>query len=253
MQPADDTTALALAAQSGDAAAREQLIEALLPTITSIGRAFRVEGLDFADVVQEGAVGVLRALQRYDPKRGVPFEAYAALWIRQSLQELRSDFMRPLRLPPRALRQIAQLKSEHGRFWAAEHREPSLTELADQTGIEREQVEALVRAEQQARLLSEPVGAIESEVGVLGDTIEDPLSAQDYEDVLESLAGEQVKELLGRLSEREREVIESRFGFGDHRSERLVEIGERLGISAERVRQLEERALAKMRVAGAVS
>jgi RNA polymerase sigma factor (sigma-70 family) len=236
VKTADDTTALALAAQAGDAAARERLIEVLLPAIAGIGRAFRVEGLDFADVVQEGAVGVLRALQRYDPQRGVPFEAYAALWIRQSLQELRSDFMRPLRLPPRALRQIARLKSEHRRFWAAEHREPSLTELADKTGIDRDQVETLVRAEQQARLLSEPVGAIEGEVGVL-----------------ESVAGEQVKELLGRLSEREREVIESRFGFGDRRSEGLVEIGERLGISAERVRQLEERALAKMRVAGAVS
>jgi RNA polymerase sigma factor (sigma-70 family) len=248
LEHADDT-GLAAAALAGDAAARESLIDRFLPLIASIARSYRVEGLEPADLVQEGVLGLLRALQRYDPDRG-PFGAYAVSWIRQGLQELRSDFMRPLRLPPRAVRQLAQLKSEHSRFYAAERREPTLDELAERTGIERVQVDALLRADADTRLLSTPVTGVEGEVGILGDLIHDPLSAEVYENVLDSIAGTQIKELLGRLSEREREIVEARFGFGDRQAERLSEIGERLGISAERVRQLEERALAKLRRGG---
>jgi RNA polymerase primary sigma factor len=243
----DEDTALAIAAQQGDEAARERLILRLVPLITTIGRAFRVEGLDFADIVQEGALGVLRALQRYDPEVGTPFGQYAAIWIRQSLQELRSDFMRPLRLPPRALQQLAQLKSEHNRVWMIERREPGLGELAGQTGVDRGQVDALIRADREARLLSEPVLGIEGEIGVLGDMIEDPLALVVYDEVLDSIAGAQARQLLGRLNDREREIVNARFGFDDREPERLIEIGERLGLSVERVRQIEQRALTKMR------
>ena len=243
----DEDTRLAVAAKAGDGAALERLIERFLPTLAAATRSYRVEGVDELDVVQEAVLGLLRALRRYDPQRGTPFAAYAAWWVRQSLQELRSDFMRPLRLPPRALRQLAQLKSEHSRLWAAEQREPSLNELADRTGIEREQVDSLVRADARARLLSEPTEGTEAEIGVLGDMIEDPLATDVYEEVLDSVAGEQARRLLGRLTEREREIIDARFGFGDREPERLAEIGERLGVSTERVRQLEERALTKLR------
>jgi len=106
-----------------------------------------------------------------------------------------------------------------------------------------------VRADAGARLFSEPVDGVEGEVGVLGDLIEDPLSPDAYEEVLDSIAGEQIRGLLARLSDREREVIEARFGFGKRETERLAEIGERLGLSAERVRQIEERALTKLRAA----
>jgi len=239
--------ALAVAAVRGDARAREELIERFVPLVCRIAADYRVEGLEYADLVQEGLVGVLRALQRYDPGRGAPFGVYASWWIRQGLQELRSDFMRPLRLPPRALRQLAELKSEHSRFYAAERREPTLNELAERTGIDRRQIDALVRADAQARLLSEPVEGTEGEVGVLGDLVEDPLSADVFERVLDSIAGEQVRRLLGGLSERERAIVVARFGFDGRRPQRLEEIGARLGVSAERVRQLEERALAKLR------
>ena len=248
-QPLDDEdTRLALAAKAGDAAALERLIERFLPTVTATARSYRIEGLDELDIVQEAVLGLLRALRRYDPERGAPFGAYAAWWVRQSLQELRSDFMRPLRLPPRALRQLAQLKSEHSRFWSAEHREPTLNELAARTDIDREQIDSLLRADARARMLSDPVDGTEGEVGVLGDIIEDPLATDVYEEVLDAVAGEQARRLLGRLTEREREIIDARFGFGERDPERLAEIGERLGVSTERVRQLEERALAKLRL-----
>jgi RNA polymerase sigma factor (sigma-70 family) len=244
----DEAEALARRAQAGDEAAREELIRRLLPLVHSTARRYRTEGLEQADLLQEGIVGLLRALRRFDPERGVPFAAFATWWIRQSLQEARSDFMRPLRLPPKALRQLSQLKSEHQRIYQGERRSARVAELAERTNIELEQAEALVVADARERSLDEPVGSLDAELGTLGDLLEDPLSAAAYEDVVDAVAGEQLRALLSRLTERERDVVRARFGF-DAPAEKLSEVGERLGVSAERVRQIEERALAKLRSA----
>ena len=237
---------LAVRAQAGDAEAREELIQRLLPLVSSIARSYRTLGVDRADLVQEGCVGVLRALQRYDARRGVPFSAYATLWIRQALQELRSDFIRPFRLPPKALRQLAELKSAHFRIYAQEHRDATMEELSASTDIDLAQVEALVRADASTRSLDETVTGLEGEIGTLGDLLEDPLSADRYEEALDAITGHQLRALLRHLTERERDIIDARFGF-ERPVEKLATIGSRLGISAERVRQIEERALAKMR------
>jgi RNA polymerase sigma factor (sigma-70 family) len=244
----DEADALARRAQTGDEAAREELIRRLLPLVHSTARRYRTEGLEQADLLQEGIVGLLRALQRFDPERGVPFAAFATWWIRQSLQEARSDFMRPLRLPPKALRQLSQLKSEHQRIYEGERRSAKVAELAERTNIELEQAEALMVADARERSLDEPIGSMDAELGTLGDLLEDPLSAAAYEGVVDAVAGEQLRALLSRLTDREREVVGARFGF-DAPAEKLSEVGERLGISAERVRQIEERALAKLRSA----
>jgi RNA polymerase primary sigma factor len=234
-------------ARAGDAAARERLIELLLPLVVRLARSYRVEGLETADLVQEGCLGVLRALARYEPERGVPFVAYATWWIRQALQEARSDFMRPLRIPPKALRQLARLKSEHDRLYALERRQPRLEEVAERAGIDPEQAEALLRADREVRSLAQPVVDEDGEIGLLGDLLEDPLSTHALEEVLDSIAGEQLRTLLGRLSEREREILVARFGLDGGPARRLGEVGAGYGISAERVRQLEERGLAKLR------
>ena len=242
----DEADELARRAQAGDDAAREELIRRLLPLVHSTARRYQTEGLEQADLLQEGIVGLLRALQRFDPDRGVPFAAFATWWIRQSLQEARSDFMRPLRLPPKALRQLSQLKSEHQRIYQGEHRLAEIGELAGRTNIELGQAEALLTADARPRSLDEPVENTEGELGTMGDLLEDPLSAAAYEDVIDAVAGEQLRALLSRLTEREREVVQARFGF-EAPAEKLTEVGERLGVSAERVRQIEERALAKLR------
>jgi RNA polymerase sigma factor (sigma-70 family) len=235
-------------AQAGDTGAREELIGRLLPLVSSLARRFRTEGLDQTDLIQEGIVGLLRALERYDPERGVPFAAYATWWVRQSLQDARSDFIRPFRLPPKALRQLSQLKSEHQRIYQLEHRSAGIAELAERTNVEPGQARALSAADARVRSLDEPIEGGERELGTLGDLLEDPLAADAYEQVVETIAGEQLHALLSRLTDREREVVRARFGF-DADPERLVDIGERLGLSAERVRQIEERALAKLRQA----
>jgi RNA polymerase sigma factor (sigma-70 family) len=244
----DEADVLARQAQAGDEAAREELIERLLPLVHSTARRYRTEGLEQADLLQEGIVGLLRALQRFDPDRGVPFAAFATWWIRQSLQEARSDFMRPLRLPPKALRQLSQLKSEHQRIYQGERRSARVAELAKRTNIDLEQAQALLVADARERSLDEPIGTTDTELGTLGDLLEDPLSAAAYEDVVDAVAGEQLRALLSRLTDREREVVRARFGF-DAPAEKLAEVGERLGVSAERIRQIEERALAKLRSA----
>jgi len=242
----DEADALARRAQAGNEAAREELIRRLLPLVHATARRYRTEGLEQADLLQEGIVGLLRALQRFDPERGVPFAAFATWWIRQSLQEARSDFMRPLRLPPKALRQLSQLKSEHQRIYEDERRSALVGELAERTNIELEQAEALMVADARERSLDEPIGSMDAELGTLGDLLEDPLSAAAYEDVVDAVAGDQLRALLSRLTDREREVVRARFGF-DAPAEKLSEVGERLGLSAERVRQIEERALSKLR------
>jgi RNA polymerase sigma factor (sigma-70 family) len=238
-------------AQAGESRAREQLIQELLPLVSSLARRFRTEGLDQTDLIQEGIVGLLRALERYDPDRGVPFPAYATWWIRHALQEARCDFVRPFRLPPKALRQLSQLKSEHQRIYQSEQRSPGIRELAERTSIGVDRAEALAAADAKVRSLEEPVEGGETEVGALGDLLEDPLSAEAYEQVVETVAGAQLRALLARLTDRERDVVRARFGF-DAKPERLTDVGERLGLSAERVRQIEERALSKLRHAASV-
>jgi RNA polymerase sigma factor (sigma-70 family) len=242
----DRATALAIQAQAGDTRARERLIELLLPLVSSYARRFPTEGLEESDLLQEGVVGVLRALDRYQPDVGVPFPAFATWWIRRSLQDTRSDFMRPFRLPPKALRQLSQLKSEHQRIYQSERRSATVAELARRVDIDAGQADALAAADLRVRSLDETIAGSDGEVGSLGDLLADPLSAEAYEDVIDTVAGEQLRALLTRLTEREHAVVRARFGF-DGDAERLVDVGERLGLSAERVRQIEDRALAKLR------
>ena len=246
---AENEQRIVLAAKEGDPRAREELIERFLPAIVRLARSYRTQGLELGDLVQEGCLGLLRALTRYDAERGTPFWPFAEWWVRLSLQELRSDFLRPLRLPPKALAQLSRLKTAHGEFYARERREPTLDELSEQCKLDRKQVEALMRTDRPPRSLVEPVRGEDEGVGLLGELLHDPLSAAAYEEVLDELAGEQLRALFIRLADRERDVLSARLGLDGRDPERLTQVAERLGISAERVRQIEQRALGKLREA----
>ncbi|HEV2724483.1 MAG TPA: RNA polymerase sigma factor RpoD/SigA [Thermoleophilaceae bacterium] len=240
---------LVRAAQRGDGAAKARLIEAFLPLIASRARIYRnTQALERIELIQEGVVGLLRALECYDPTRGTPFGAYASWWVRQAMQRLVAELTRPVVLSDRALRQLARVNDAHREQLQKRGREPSLAELAAATGLTREQVESLIAADRAPRALEEPVAGEQGRVGALGDLVVDPLAEDDYERVVSRLQIEELRGLLSGLSDRERAVLRARYGL-DGPEQTLREIGAHHGLSAERVRQVERRALGKLRAA----
>jgi RNA polymerase sigma factor (sigma-70 family) len=202
------------------------------------------------ELMQEGVVGLLRALQRYDPARGVPFWAYAVWWVRQAMQQVVSELSRPMVLSDRALRQLAQIKDARRRFEQSHRREPAAAELAALVGLPRWQVESLFCAERNARGLDEPLAGERTEGASLADLLADAPAEDAYDRVDERQLAQTIPSLLTSLSERERVVIRSRFGLG-RPEQTLREVAPRLGVSAERVRQIEHDALEKLHTAAA--
>ena len=236
-------------ARAGDAAAREELVERLLPLVAGAARAYRSSAsVQRVELIQEGVVGLLRAVERYDPQRGVPFRAYAGWWVRQAMQQLVSELTRPLVLSDRALRHLARLKEAHGAAVIETGHEPDRDDLAERTGLSADQVDDLLAVDRAPRSLDEPVPGEGGAVGAFGDLLTDPLAEDEYERVLRTVETEQLLALLSGLSDRERGILRARYGL-DGPEESLREIAARLGLSAERVRQLEQRALGKLAAA----
>ena len=247
--PAPTERRLVAAAQAGDRRAREELVEAFLPLIAGVARVYRgSETITRLELMQEGVVGLLRALERYDPTQGVPFWGYASWWVRQAMQQLIAELTRPLVLSDRALRQLSQLKRAHGEHLVEHGREPTGSELADRTGLSHAQVGEMLALEQTPRSLEEPINTTDGQLGVFGELLVDPLAAEAYEQLLDHSEIEQVRALLGSLNDRERMILRARYGL-DGPEQSLRDVGEQIGLSAERVRQIEQRALGKLRAA----
>jgi RNA polymerase sigma factor (sigma-70 family) len=237
--------ALVGAAKAGDAAARARLVDAFMPLIASTARTYRSGRVHRVELLQEGVVGLLRALERFDPDRGLPFWAYATWWVRQAMQQLVSELTRPVVLSDRALRHLARLKEAHRDAVQRSGRQPSRTELAERSGLSLDRVDDLLATERAPRSLQEPVAGADGEIGTFGELLVDPLAEDEYEHVLAAIEVEELHALLAGLSDRERQILRLRYGLdGDELS--LREVGDRLGLSGERVRQIERRALAKL-------
>jgi RNA polymerase sigma factor (sigma-70 family) len=245
--PAAVERRLVEAAQAGDGRCREELVEAFLPLIAGVARVYRgSQAITRVELMQEGVVGLLRALERYDPALGVPFWGYAAWWVRQAMQQLVAELTRPLVLSDRALRQLSQLKRAHGDYLAEQGREPSANELAARTGLSHAQVADMLALERVPQSMDERIQGGEGELGAFGELLADPLAGDAYEQLLDHSEIEQVRALLGSLNDRERMILRARYGL-DRPEQSLRDIGERTGLSAERVRQIEQRALGKLR------
>jgi RNA polymerase sigma factor (sigma-70 family) len=250
--PAATERDLVARAQQGDPEARAQLVEAFLPLIARVARTYRSsQAVQRSELLQEGVVGLLRALERYEPDREVPFWGYASWWVRQAMQQLIAELTRPTVLSDRALRHLARLKDAHREAVRDRGREPGRDELAERTGLTLDQVDDLLAVERAPRSLDEPLPGGEGAIGTFGELIADPVAEEEYEEVLSAISSDELLALLSGLSDREREILRARYGLdGDERS--LRQIASELGVSAERVRQLERRALGKLAAAAGV-
>jgi RNA polymerase sigma factor (sigma-70 family) len=241
--------ALVTAAASGDTIAREQLVKAFMPAIGTLARIYRNSpGVEHAELMQEGVVGLLRALRRYEARMNTPFWAYASWWVRQAMQGLVADLTRPVALSDRALRAMARVKRARHDYLQAHMRDPSCVELAEETRLPLAQVETLLSLERVPRSLEEPLGGDAASGRTAEDMLVDPVSEDEYDRVVERIGANEARMLTDTLDEREREVLLEHYGL-DRPAQTLRQIGSHFGLSAERVRQIEEQALDGLRTA----
>jgi RNA polymerase primary sigma factor len=238
---------LLIAARAHDPSSRDELVDSFMPLIGSVAHRYRgARAVDHTELMQAGVVGLLRALDRYDPDRGTPFWVYASWWVRQAMQQLVSELTRPVVLSDRALRQLARTKDAQRLFAQDHRREPSQAELADQAGVTKEQLGYLLAAERTPRAFDEPVAAGEAGSSSLAELLADPAAEDALDHVPRRHAAQLLEDVMVTLSDRERLVLNLHFGF-DGREQTLREIAGTLGVSAERVRQIEQDALEKLR------
>ena len=246
MSPAHERRLVADAA-AGDPEARRALVEAHLPAMGGVARLYRsTAGVGREELLQEGVLGLLRALVRFDPELGAPFWAYASWWVRQAMQQLVSDLTHAAVLSDRAQRGLARIRNTREDHLQAHGQEPSTDDLAAATELPREQVQRLLAVDRTPRRLEEPIARDDGPPATLEDMIADPLAQAESEAVIDRLEIEEVRHLTAGLDDRERMIINDHYGIG-RPPRTLAQIANDLGVSAERVRQIEAQSLCRIR------